>query len=262
MYVDTHCHLDHHAGLTAAEQVDRARRADVTTMVTIGTDMASSTQAVATAQRHEGVWAAVGIHPNDAMEATPAVLEVIDRLAGDDAVVAVGETGLDHYRDTAAPSDQAAAFRAHIDIARDHDKTLVIHCRDAWPEVLEVLEGHGAPERVIMHCFSGDVDVVAHCRERGWFMSFAGNVTFKNAQDLRTAAAAVPADLLLTETDSPFLTPHPHRGTPNDPSMIPLVLAQLARVQGADADELAATVADNAQRAFQFASPAITAKAS
>lgn len=261
MFVDTHCHLDHHRGLTAAAQVARAREADVSLMVTVGTDMASSTQAVQTAAQHDDVHAVVGIHPNDAMEATPAVLEVIDRFAADDQVVGVGETGMDFYRDSATPAQQDAAFRAHIDIARTHDKALVIHCRDAWDATLDVLADHGAPDRVVMHCFSGDLDVVEACAEQGWFMSFAGNVTFKNAQPLRAAAAAVPPDLLLTETDSPFLTPHPHRGTPNDPSMVPLVLQQLARVTGIAAEELAATVADNAARAFDLPAPASHAKA-
>lgn len=262
MFVDTHCHLDHHRGLSAATQVARAREADVSLMVTVGTDMASSAQAVQTAGQHDDVYAVVGIHPNDAMEATPAVLEVIDRFAGDDQVVGVGETGMDFYRDATTPAQQEAAFRAHIDIAQARDKALVIHCRDAWDATLDVLADHGAPERVIMHCFSGDLDVVEACADQGWFMSFAGNVTFKNAQPLRAAAAAAPDHLLLTETDSPFLTPHPHRGTPNDPSMVPLVLQQLARVKGLDATELATTVAANAQRAFGLASTATHAKAS
>jgi hypothetical protein len=119
-YVDTHCHLDHHEQLGAAEQVERARAAGVTAMITVGTDMASSTQAVRTARRFDGVWAAVGVHPNDAMEATPHVLEVIDRLAREDEVVAVGETGLDYYRDHTTPAQQEAAFRAHIELAREH----------------------------------------------------------------------------------------------------------------------------------------------
>lgn len=262
MYVDTHCHLDHHRGLSAAAQVTRAREAGVSLMITVGTDMATSTQAVHTAAQHEDVFAVVGLHPNDAMEATPAVLDVIDRLAGDDHVVGIGETGMDFYRDSTTPAQQEAAFRDHIDIARSHDKTLVIHCRDAWPETLAVLADHGAPDRVVMHCFSGDLDVVATCIEHGWSMSFAGNVTFTNADDLRVAAAAVPAHLLLTETDSPFLTPHPHRGTPNDPSMVGLVLQQLARVQGVDADVLAPTVMANARRVFGLGSTATQAKAS
>lgn len=249
-YIDTHCHLDHHFDLSAEEQVRRARAAGVTTMVTVGTDMASSVQAVATAQRFDGVYAAVGIHPNDAMEATPQVLEVIERLATEPACVAIGETGLDYYRDHTTPAQQDASFRAHIAIAKRTDRTLVIHCRDAWDDVLRVLEEEGPPERVVLHCFSGDVDVVRRCAERGYFTSFAGNVTFNNAAELRRAAAAVPSRLLLSETDSPYLTPHPHRGAPNDPSYVVLTVRTLAEVQQRSVAELTAIVAENTARAF------------
>ncbi len=249
-YVDTHCHLDHHEGLTAHDQVMRAREAGVATMITVGTDMASSTQAVATARRFDGVWAAVGVHPNDAMEATPHVLEVIERLAQDDRVVAVGETGLDYYRDHTTPEQQEASFRAHIEIAKRQDRALVIHCREAWKDCLDILVDQGAPDRVVMHCFSGDVEVTRRCAEAGWYLSYAGNVTFKNASELRASAAATPLELLLTETDSPFLTPHPHRGEPNDPSYVPLTLRTLADVRGRDVEEVRDAVVANAQRAF------------
>jgi TatD DNase family protein len=260
-YVDTHCHLDHHDQLAPGEQVRRALDAGVTTMITIGTDMASSTQAVRTASRFDGVYAVVGVHPNDAMEATPHVLEVIDRLAREDVVVGVGETGLDYYRDHTTPAQQEAAFRAHIEIAKDHDRTLVIHCRDAWDDCLAILEDQGAPDRVVMHCFSGDLDVTKRCADRGWYLSFAGNVTFANAQDLRDAAAAAPLELLLTETDSPFLTPHPHRGKPNDPSHIPYVLRTLAQAQGRPLDQVEAAVEANARRAFALPAPAVVSTA-
>jgi len=249
-YIDTHCHLDHHHELSAAEQVRRARDAGVTAMVTVGTDLASSVQAVATASRFDGVWAAVGIHPNDAMEATPRVLELLEELARDPACVAIGETGRDHYRDHTSPAQQDAAFRAQIDIAKRTDRTLVIHCRDAWPEVLSTLEEVGAPERVVMHCFSGDLAVVERCAEAGYFTSFAGNVTFRNAAPLREAAAAAPRELLLTETDSPYLTPHPHRGQPNDPSFVPFTARTLAQAHDISEVELLAELADNTERAF------------
>lgn len=231
-------------------------------MITVGTDMASSTQAVRTAHRFDGVWAVVGVHPNDAMEATPRVMQVIERLAREVDVVGVGETGLDYYRDHTTPEQQAASFRLHVDLARELDKTLVIHCRDAWEDCLALLEQHGAPERVVMHCFSGDSDVVDHCASRGWFMSFAGNVTFRNAEELRTAAARVPHELLLTETDSPFLTPHPHRGDRNDPSYVPLVTAQLAELHDVDVEQMADTVERNARRAFGLPAPVAHSRAS
>jgi TatD DNase family protein len=250
VFVDTHCHLDHHEGLSAADQVHRAREAGVTTMITVGTDMASSTQAISTAKRFAGVWAAVGIHPNDCMESSPQVLEVIERLAKEPECVAIGETGLDYFRDHTTPALQAASFRAHIEIAKRQDRTLIVHCRDAWDDCLDLLEEHGAPERVVMHCFSGDLDVTRRCIDAGYYLSFAGNVTFSNAGPLREAAAAVPIDLLLTETDSPFLTPHPHRGEPNDPSYVPITVQTLAVVQERTLSELRTAVAANAARAF------------
>ncbi len=251
-YVDTHCHLDHHFDLSAGQQVTQARAAGVTTMITVGTDMASSAQAVATATRYDGVWAAVGIHPNDAMEATPRVLEVIEQLARDPACVAVGETGLDYYRDHTTPRQQDVSFRAHIEIAKRTDRTLVIHCREAWNDVLDTLDAVGPPERVVLHCFSGDLGVVERSVAAGYYASFAGNLTFKNAADLREAASAVPVELVLTETDSPYLTPHPHRGAANDPSFVPLTLRTLAQVHGRDEEDLAAVVTANTARAFDL----------
>lgn len=254
-YVDTHCHLDHHRTATVDEQVERARSAGVRRMVTIGTDVVSSRQAVTTAEAHDDVWAVVGIHPNDADQASSEALAEIERLARHERTVGVGETGLDRYRDATTPAQQEASFRAHIDLATATDRTLVIHCRDAWDACLAVLEDHGAPPRVVMHCFSGDPDVVAHCADRGWFMSFAGNVTFANAGPLRDAAKASPIELLLTETDSPFLAPHPHRGTANEPMRIPLVLETLATVHDSPVSEMAGKVWDNAARAFAIAQP-------
>lgn len=254
-YVDTHCHLDHHRELGTAEQVTNAREAGVTTLITVGTDMASSTHAVTAASRYDGVYAVVGIHPNDSMEATPRVLEVIERLARQDVVVGIGETGLDYYRDHTTPAQQASSFRRHIKMAKKHDRALVIHCREAWDDCLALLEEEGAPERVVMHCFSGDVEVTRRCAEAGWYMSFAGNVTFKNADDLRRSAAEVPLELLLTETDSPFLSPVPHRGEANEPARIPHVVKVLAEVQDRDVDEVAAAVLANARRAFGLPEP-------
>lgn len=258
-HVDTHTHLDHHGELTPAAHVERARAAGVTTIVTVGTDVATSRQALEAARTLPGVHAVVGIHPNDAQQATPAALGDLDALAAADGVVGIGETGLDFYREWCPHDVQERSFRAHIDLARDHDLTLVIHCRDAWEDTLRVLHDHGAPDRVVMHCFSGDEDVARHCNEHGWFMSFAGNVTFRNAQELRDAAAVVSPDLLLTETDSPYLTPEPHRGTRNDSSRIPLVAAELARVHGVDVADLAPRLVANARRAFALPADAAAA---
>lgn len=249
-YVDTHCHLDHHDELRVVEQIERARAASVQTMITVGTDLASSTEAVQTANCHDGVWAAVGIHPNDALEATPTVMERVAMLARADRVVAIGETGLDYYRDWAPPERQKWAFRQHIALAKEVGRALVIHCREAWDDTLAILEEEGVPERVVLHCFSGDAALAEKCSAAGYYISFAGNVTFQNAPGLREAAAATPMDALLTETDSPFLTPYPHRGERNDPSRIPLVVECLAAEKGVGVEEVAAATVANAERAF------------
>ena len=253
--VDTHCHLGHHFDLGVEEQLSRARAAGVALMVDVGTDVDSSRAAVANAEAHGDVLAAVGLHPNDAGAATDEVLAAIEALAASPRVVAIGETGLDRYRDTATPEEQDRAFRAQIAIARRHGLAVVIHCRDAWDACVRVLEEEGmvGPDaRVVLHCYSGDVATTVRTVANGWFHSFAGNVTFTNAGSLREAAALVPDELLLTETDSPYLTPHPHRGLANDPSYVGLTLERLASERGVDADVLAATVLANAHRAFRL----------
>jgi TatD DNase family protein len=249
-YADTHCHLDHHDTLRPAEQIERAKKAGVTTLITVGTDLASSTEAVQTASRHDGVWATVGVHPNDALEATPAVMERLAMLAGAERVVGIGETGLDYYRDWAPPDRQKWAYRQQIALAKQLEKALVIHCRDAWDDTLSILEEEGPPDRVVLHCFSGGADLAQKCASAGYFISFAGNVTFHNAPDLQDAAAATPMANLLVETDSPFLTPHPHRGERNDPSRVPLIVEHIAKLKGLEPGEVAAATVTNARLAF------------
>jgi len=256
--VDTHCHLGHHFDLTVDEQLARARSAGVRVLVDVGTDVATSQQAVANAQAQPDVWAAIGLHPNDAGTLSDALLADLADLAAQPRVVAVGETGLDRYRDTATPDEQDRAFRAQIAIARTHDLAVVIHCRDAWGACVEVLEDEGmvGPDaRVVLHCYSGDVATTLRTVANGWFHSFAGNVTFANAAPLREVAALVPDDLVLTETDAPYLTPHPHRGEPNDPSFVGLTLTLLAGVRSVAPEVLAAQVLANVQRAFRIALP-------
>lgn len=251
--VDTHCHLGHHFDLDVDTQLGRAREAGVVLMVDVGTDVASSEAAVANAQAQHDVWAAVGLHPNDAGSATDDMLAALDVLAASPRVVAVGETGIDHYRDTATHEEQDRAFRAQIAIARRHDLAVVVHCRDAWDDCVRILEEEGmaGPDaRVVLHCYSGDVATTLRTVGNGWFHSFAGNVTFTNAAPLREVAELVPDDLLLTETDAPYLTPHPHRGLPNDPSYVAVTLARLAELRGTAPDVLAAQVVANARRAL------------
>jgi len=178
------------------------------------------------------------------------VLAEIEALARRPRVVAVGETGLDYYRDHAAPDVQRWWFREHIKIAKRTGKALMIHDREAHADVLRILEEEGPPDRVVFHCFSGDVAMVKQCAEAGYVMSFAGNVTYRNAQPLRDAAAAAPADLILAETDAPFLTPVPNRGRPNEPALTADTLRCLAEVKGMDLADLCDTVTATAQRTF------------
>ena len=259
MYTDTHCHLEMVQGQVPHEIVSRANAATVDTLLTVGVDLASSAECVHTASAIPGVWAVVGIHPHNAMEATRGVLERLTLLARHPRVVGIGETGLDYYRDHAPRDMQRDAFRAQIAMAKQLRKTLVIHCRDAHDDLLAVLADEGAPERVVFHCFSGDTDMVSHCAEQGWSMSFSGTVTFANAPDLRAAAAKAPVELLLTETDSPYLSPHPLRGRTNEPARVTYVAATLAELHGMSAEQMAQLTSANARRAFVLPADAAAA---
>ncbi|HET6816531.1 MAG TPA: TatD family hydrolase [Mycobacteriales bacterium] len=250
--VDAHCHLDL-MDVTVEEAVAAAKAVGIDRLVTIGIDVPSSEWSMQTATDHADVYATVAIHPNEAHTADERAWSRIAELADDPSVVGVGETGLDHYR-TAEDGwrQQEESFRRHIDIAKRSGKALVIHDRDAHGEVLRVLEKEGAPDNVVFHCFSGDADFARACADRGYVMSFAGNVTFKNADDLRAAAAIAPADLLLVETDAPFLTPMPYRGRPNAPYLVPMTVRALAAVRGESPEEVAAAVSATAARVFAW----------
>ncbi|MEX0657575.1 MAG: TatD family hydrolase [Egibacteraceae bacterium] len=250
MYTDTHCHLELIDGAPVDDVVDRAREAGVTTMVTVGVDLASSAECVRTASAYDGVYAAVGIHPHSAIEATDHVLARLNVIAQHPRVVAIGETGLDYFRDHSPRVRQEESFREHIRLAKELDKALVVHDREAHDDVVAILDDERAPERTVFHCFSGDEKLVRRCAERGWFISFAGNVTFTNAPQLREAASAAPPELLVTETDSPYLSPHPYRGRPNEPARVTLTVAQLADLHGLEADEMGRLTSANARRLF------------
>jgi TatD DNase family protein len=259
--LDSHTHLDM-IDLPVDEVMAVARAAGIVRAVTVGTTLESSRWSARCAEEHEGIYAAVAIHPNDTEAATAplpsaappptaaGVLAEIEALARLPRVVAVGETGLDYYRDHAAPDVQRWWFREHIKIAKRTGKALMIHDREAHADILRILEQEGPPARVVFHCFSGDVPMVKQCAEAGYVMSFAGNVTFANAHPLRDAAAAAPPDLLLAETDAPFLTPVPNRGRPNEPAQVAYTLRCLAEVQGLDLAELCDTVTATAERSF------------
>jgi TatD DNase family protein len=239
--------------LPVGEAVAAAKAVGIDRMVTIGIDVPSSEWAAQTAAAHDDVFATVAIHPNEAPAADEEAWTRIAELAADPAVVGVGETGLDHYRtDETGWRQQEESFRRHIDIAKRVGKALVIHDRDAHEDVLRVLESEGAPDNVVFHCFSGDADFAKTCAGRGYVMSFAGNVTFKNADDLRAAAASVPSELLLVETDAPFLTPMPYRGRPNAPYLVPLTVRALAVLRHQAEDDVAAAVWSTATRVFAW----------
>ncbi|GGX00883.1 TatD family hydrolase [Streptomyces noursei] len=287
---DSHTHLDMQ-GTTVEEALATAASVGVTTLVQVGCDLNGSRWAADTAAAHEAVHATVALHPNEAPRivlgdpiegasrsdsgeggggrragwsrqgarepggdaALDAALAEIDALAARPEVRGVGETGLDHFR--TGPEGMAAqerSFRAHIEIAKRHGKALVIHDREAHDDVLRILREEGAPDRVVFHCYSGDAAMAEVCAAAGYFMSFAGNVTFKNAQPLRDALATAPPELLLVETDAPFLTPAPYRGRANAPYLIPLTLRAMADVKGMTEDALASAVAANTARAFDY----------
>jgi TatD DNase family protein len=232
------------------DAVAAAKSVGITQLVTVGDSVESSQWCADIAAAHDDVWAAVAVHPNNSDDADDAALAAIDNLASLPQVRAVGETGLDYYWGRVDPYVQQASFRAHIDIAKRHGKALVIHDRDAHDDVLRVLDEEGPPDRTVFHCFSGDAVLARRCAKRGYLMSFAGTVTFRNAQPLRQALEVVPTELLLVETDSPFLTPTPYRGRPNAPAMVPYTVRAMAQVRGVSEDDMAATVAANAERVF------------
>jgi TatD DNase family protein len=256
--VDTHCHLDvtsRHSGLAPGVAIDWAAQVGVPRIVQIGCDVAGSRWAVEAAERWPGVVAGVAIHPNDAARLgpdLPAALEVVDGLASHPRVRAVGETGLDYYRtrDETGHAVQREAFAAHIAMAKVHGRTLVVHDRDAHSDVLEVLDSAGSPERVVMHCFSGDAGFARACLDRGAYLSFAGPVTFKPNEPLRAALAVTPLDRILVETDAPYLTPMPFRGRPNASYLIPHTVRFMADTLGLDPAVLGRALADNATAAF------------
>jgi TatD DNase family protein len=249
--VDCHTHLDL-IERPVDDVLSDARAAGITRVVTIGVDLASSRWAADCAAAYDDVYAAVAIHPNDTARAgeQDEVLAEIASLAALEQVRAIGETGLDYYRDSAPPDIQRDWFRSHIEIAKQAGKALMIHDRDAHEDVLAILEADGPPEQVIFHCFSGDAALAKRCAEAGYVMSFAGNVTFANAQQLRDAAAAAPLDMILAETDAPFLTPVPQRGKPNSPMMAAHTIRALADVKQVAVADVCTAVTGTAERVF------------
>jgi TatD DNase family protein len=251
---DAHTHLDI-LKLPVDGVLDAARAAGVTRVVNVGCDLPSSRWSVSAAAEYEDVYATVAIHPNETAKADGRRAEVLAELAALAAspkVVAVGETGLDYYRDWSPQPVQREWFRAHIELARAVGKAVMIHDRDAHEDVLAILAEYAPwpPFSVIFHCFSGDAAMAARCAEAGYLMSFAGNVTFKNADALREAALAAPAELMLAETDAPYLTPVPHRGKPNSPAMTAHTIRYLAALKNLDITDFCTTLQATGSRAF------------
>jgi TatD DNase family protein len=273
---DSHTHMDMQEP-AAADIIAAADAVNVRTLVQVGVDVPSSRTAVELAAAFDRVHAAVALHPNEAprlvlgdpdgwsgqdrapggAEALEAALAEIDKLAAEEPVRGIGETGLDYFR-TGPEGVQAQqdSFRAHIAIAKRHGKALVIHDRDAHEDVLRILLEEGSPETVVFHCYSGDAAMARVCAERGYYMSFAGNLTYKANQALQEAFQAAPADRILVETDAPFLTPLPYRGRPNAPYLVPYTVRAMAALRGIDSDtglaELCQALDSNLRNAFHL----------
>jgi TatD DNase family protein len=246
--IDSHCHLDM-LSMGAEEALVEAHEAGVAAVVAVGIDVPSSAAAVEQARRYEGVYATVGLHPHYAATCDDGALEELRRLAVAREVVAVGETGLDYYRGLSPRDAQRRVFVSQIALARQTGRTLVVHTREAAPETFALLSEHAAGLRVVLHCFSAP-SYVDDCNSRGYYVSFAGNLTYKNAADLREAAGRVEEELLLVETDAPFLSPVPRRGKDNSPAWVRLTAAKLAEVRGWTVAKAAGVTTRNARRAF------------
>ncbi|MCD1572765.1 TatD family hydrolase [Agromyces mediolanus] len=256
---DNHTHLEIADGalpLSPAEHLERAAAVGIAGAVQVGTDVATSRWSAEIAAREPRLLAAVALHPNEAPELDAAgeldaAIAVIDELAAQPRVRAIGETGLDYFRTGEEGRDaQHRAFEAHLDIAKRHGIALQIHDRDAHDDVVATLRRVGAPERTVFHCFSGGEELARTAADAGWYCSFAGNVTFKNAENLREALRVLPRELLLVETDAPYLTPVPLRGRPNAPYLVPLTVRFMAELLELPLDGLCAQLAENTERVY------------
>jgi TatD DNase family protein len=255
MWTDSHCHV--HDGPDPAAELARAKQAGVGQVVCVGTTAEDSASAVSVAlgSRSPGfdgsvAFATVGLHPHEAWRGAATLVPVLAGSAGAGVVVGVGECGLDYHYDHSPRDVQREAFASQVALAREHGLTLVIHTREAWDDTFAVLAATGVPKRVIFHCFTGGPAEAERCLEIGAWLSFSGIVTFKNADDVRAAAAVCPLERVLVETDSPYLAPLPHRGRRNEPGYVPLVGAGVASVKGLPVEEVEAATTANAAAVF------------
>jgi TatD DNase family protein len=237
-WIDNHCHLraDHDNAIT------EARAAGVTRLITVGTDLEHSQEALRVAEANEGVWATAGVHPHDASQGLDGIAALLDHPK----VVAVGEAGLDYHYDHSPRDVQQSVFAAQIALAHARDLPLVIHTREAWDDTFRILDREGVPRRTVFHCFTGGPLEADAAIDRGAHLSISGIVTFKSADDVRAAVVGAPLDRLLVETDAPFLAPIPHRGKPNRPAWVPLVGAAIASLKGLTLAEIEALTWQNA----------------
>lgn len=257
---DNHTHLDIAFGdeaLSTREQLDKAASVGIKGVVQVGVTLATSKWSAELAAKEPQVLAAVALHPNEAPDygtiakLDQAIAEIAD-LATQPRVRAIGETGLDFFRTEGEQSLalQLHSFEEHIRIAKENDLALMIHDRDAHDQVVATLKRVGAPEKVVFHCYSGDVDLAQICIDNGWHMSFAGNITIKRNEHLRNSLAMAPKELILAETDAPFLTPEPFRGRPNASYLVPITVRKMAEIRGVDANELSGQLAQNTENVY------------
>ena len=249
-WFDSHAHL-WSLSCEPDDALERARAAEVRAVICVGTDAASSRASVAIADRHDDVWATAGLHPHDAARLDDE-WDAIVALASAPSVVAIGETGLDFYYEHSPAEAQERSFRRHIALAKELDRALVIHSRDAWADTFRILRDEGPPARTVFHCFTGGPDEARAALELDAWLSFSGIVSFRTADDVRAAAALTPLGRLLVETDAPYLAPVPHRGRENEPALVPVVGAALAVAKGLEPAEIAAATNAAAAAAFRL----------
>lgn len=254
MLFDSHAHIDDNRfDSDRLETIERARENGVTGIINIGADMASSARSVALAQAHEGIYAAVGIHPHDAKAAVKADYDrMAEWVEQEKKVVAIGEIGLDYYYDLSPREVQQEVFIRHIDLARQLRKPIIIHDRDAHGDVMNIVKKEAKGIIGVFHCYSGSLEMAKEVLKLGFYVSFAGPVTFAKSTKLKEIAAAVPLERLLVETDSPYLTPHPHRGRRNEPAHVRLVAEEVARLRGLSLEAVAEATTQNVKQLFHI----------
>lgn len=252
MIIDTHAHLDFPDYKSDLESVlGRAREADVGCIINVGTNLASSKKSITLAKRFANIYASIGIHPHDASKVSEQDWQVLESIVQESKVVAIGETGLDYYRNRSPREDQQQIFRKHLTLARNHSLPVIIHCRDAGSDCLKILDEHkNGMLSGVVHCFSGTEEMAKACVDLGLYISFAGTITFPNACTLREAAKSVPVERLLLETDSPFLAPQPKRGERNEPSYLSFVIPVLSQIYGLSEKDIARITTFNAYKLF------------